>query len=131
MTAKAALDAAEAANGPMRQAQVVIDDLLGGLAALEVFSIQSASITGALSTAVATGGGDEYALDAGIVYTVADGQEKTATIRFSLMDAAYTAKQMSVLLADAFVASLESKLGDDPATQVIVDRAKETLENLK
>lgn len=131
VTAKAALDAAEAANGPMRQAQVVIDDLLGGLAALEVFSIQSASITGALSTAVATGGGDESALDAGIVYTVADGQEKTATIRFSLMDAAYTAKQMSVLLADAFVASLESQLGDDPATQVIVDRAKETLENLK
>jgi len=124
------LAAAKLAQAPLLRADAIINNILSNLAAPDVFSIQSATVSGSLSTAVATGGGDDSALDAVIVYTVGGNNQKTVQIRFSVMDAAYTAEQMSTLLADAFVTSLESQLGDDPVTQFIVDQAKETLRNL-
>ncbi len=130
VTADAAVASARLAQEPMAQAEEIINDILSNLAAPEVFSIQSATVSGALSTAVATGGADDSALDAVIVYTVGGNNQKTTKIRFSMMDAAYTAEQMSKLLADAFVTSLESQLGNDPATKFIVDQARETLRNL-
>lgn len=110
---------------PIKNAEETIDNTINNLSAPNIFSIESATISGDLSSA-ASGA----ALDANIVYTVGGSKTKTAKIKFNLSDFAYTAAQLSGIVADAFVEYLDSQL-KDPTVKFLVSQAKSTLNNIK
>ena len=113
------------ALSPIKNAEETINNAINNLSAPNIFSIESATISGDLSSA-ASGA----ALDANIVYTVGGSKTKTAKIKFKLSDFAYTAEQLSGIVADAFVEYLDSQL-KDPTVKFLVSQAKSTLNNIK